>query len=59
MSKKIKSLKIIYKGDDKYIERIFEDGSWDEIPSPRKVQTRRPRRSLQGINMNKTRQKQF
>ena len=34
MKKKIKSLKIIYKGEDKYIERIFEDGTWDEIPAP-------------------------
>jgi len=60
MKKKLKSLKIIYKGEDKYIERIFEDGTWDEIPAPPKVQTRRPRRPAMRIgSKNKTRQKQF
>jgi hypothetical protein len=60
VAKKIKSLKIIYKDEAKFIERIFADGSWDEIPAPPKVQTRRPRRpALRVGKMNKTRQKQF
>lgn len=60
MSKTPISLKIIYKGDDKFIERIFADGSWDLIPAPPKVQTRRPRRpAIRISSKNKTRQKQF
>lgn len=59
MKKKPISLKIIYKGEDKYIERFFEDGTWDEIPAPPKVQARRPRRPQQRVEMNRTRQKQF
>jgi hypothetical protein len=57
--KKIKNLKIIYKGEDKYIERVFEDGSWDEIPAAPKVQARRPRKAVRRVGMNRTRQKQF
>jgi hypothetical protein len=60
MSKKPIRLKIVIKGDDKFIERIFADGSWDMIPAPPKVQTRRPRRPAMRIgSKNKTRQNQF
>lgn len=56
MKKKPMSLKIIYKGEDKYIERIFEDGTWDEIPAPPKVQTRRPRRPQQRVGRRREKQ---
>ncbi len=44
MNKKPVSIKIVYKGDEKFMERVFVNGKKELVYAPPKVQTRRPRR---------------